>query len=102
MANKINPKKNVSLKTKTGLVQPNKAEQPFSGVNNLLTKLDSFKNFRSSKTFYIILIIIGILILAMYKKNWFVAAMINGSPLTNLELQINTFQKEAPPRPKNA
>ncbi len=63
-------------------------EKPFSLVNNLLDKVSSLKNFRSSKKFYIILIIAGILLLAIFKKGWFVAALVNGSPITNLELQM--------------
>lgn len=62
--------------------------RPFNTVNNYLDKLSSLKNFRSSKKFYIILIAIGLLLLFIYKKNWFVAAMVNGSPITNLELQM--------------
>lgn len=66
---------------------------PFSKVNNLLNKLQSFKSFRSSKKFYIVLIIAGLLILAVYKKGWFIAAMVNGSPITNLELQSRLNQQ---------
>lgn len=64
------------------------SERPFNTVNNYLDKLSSLKNFRSSKKFYIILIAIGLLLLFIYKKNWFVAATVNGSPITNLELQM--------------
>lgn len=87
MAKKITAKKSVSL-DKTSLIQTNKSDHPFSMFNNLLSKLDSYKNFRSSRNFYIILIIAGVLLLAFYKKNWFIAATVNGSPVTNLELQI--------------
>ncbi len=62
---------------------------PFSKVNILLNKLSSFKNFRSSKKFYVVLIIVGLILLANFKKGWFIAAMINGSPVTNLELQMS-------------
>lgn len=64
------------------------ADYPFGKVNNLLNKLSSFKNFRSSKKFYVVLLILGLLLLATFKKGWFVAAMVNGSPVTNLELQM--------------
>lgn len=64
------------------------AEKPFSLVNNLLDQIYSLKNFRSSKKFYIILVIAGLLLLFIYKKSWFVAATVNGSPITNLELQM--------------
>lgn len=71
-------------------VPPKKIEsaRPFNKVNNLLEKLASLKNFRSSKKFYIIVAIAGLLILAIYKKEWFVAATVNGSPISNLELQM--------------
>ncbi|MDD5147601.1 MAG: SurA N-terminal domain-containing protein [Candidatus Daviesbacteria bacterium] len=65
-----------------------KPNYPFSTANNLLDKLSNYKNFRSSKKFYIILIITGLLLLAIFKKNWFVAATVNGSPINNLELQM--------------
>ncbi|MBI2599696.1 SurA N-terminal domain-containing protein [Candidatus Daviesbacteria bacterium] len=65
-----------------------KSDIPFRKTNNLLDKLSSYKNFRSSKKFYIILIIAGLVLLFIYKKNWFVAATVNGSPITNLELQM--------------
>ncbi|OGE18600.1 hypothetical protein A2967_02640 [Candidatus Daviesbacteria bacterium RIFCSPLOWO2_01_FULL_41_32] len=61
---------------------------PFNGLNNLLNKFASLKDFRSSKKFYLILIAVGLLILFIYKKSWFVAATVNGSPITNLELQM--------------
>lgn len=68
-----------------------KSDIPFSKVNNLLNKLSAYKNYknlRSSKKFYIILVILGLLLLFIYKKNWFVAAMVNGTPITNLDLQM--------------
>lgn len=68
---------------------------PFKPVNDLLNKFDSLKKFRSSKLFYIVLIALGLLILVVYKKNWIVAATVNGSPVSNLELQmrLNTQYK---------
>lgn len=65
-----------------------KADKPFNVVNNLLDKLSSYKNFRSSKKIYLVLIIAGLVLLVMYKKSWFVAATVNGSPVSNLELQM--------------
>lgn len=72
--------KKLSVKTKSDV--------PFSKVNTVLNKLSSYKNFRSSKKFYLILIVAGLLLLFIYKKSWFVAASVNGSPITNLELQM--------------
>lgn len=62
--------------------------KPFPVVNNLLDKVPSLKNFRSSKKFYIMLLVAVILLLVIFKKNWFIAAIVNGSPITNLELQM--------------
>lgn len=44
-------------------------------------------NLLSNKKFYLAILIIGLLLLAFYKKSWFVAATINGVPVFNLELQ---------------
>lgn len=63
-------------------------DQPFKTANNWLDKLSSLKKFKSSKIFYLLLIIVAVIILAIYKKNWFIAATVNGSPITNLELQM--------------
>lgn len=87
--------KKIQAKNKTSVSQttPKTTDHPFKSVNSLLNRLSSFRNFRSSKSFYIVLIVAGILLLAMYKKNWFVAAIVNGSPVTNLELQIRLNQQ---------
>lgn len=70
-----------------------KTEKPFATTNNLLDKIYSLKDFRRHKTTYIIMLLIaGGLILAIYKKNWFIAATVNGSPITNLELQMRLNQ----------
>lgn len=70
---------------------------PYSKINSLLNKFYSWKNFRSSKKFYLVILILGILLLAIYKKSWFIAAMVNGSPVSNLELQMklnNQFRSQ--------
>lgn len=67
---------------------------PGGKLNNLLNNLfEKVSHFRSSKTFYIILLAIGILLLATFKKSWFVAALVNGAPVTNLELQTKLNQQ---------
>ncbi len=68
-------------------------EKPFALTNNLLDKVSLLKDFRSSKKFYIILIIAALLLLVVFKKGWFIAAMVNGSPITNLELQLKLNQQ---------
>lgn len=61
---------------------------PGGKINNFLNNFsDKIINFRRQKSFYLILLVIGILLLAFYKKSWFVAALVNDMPITNLELQ---------------
>lgn len=62
---------------------------PFSSVNNFLDKLYSLKKLKSSKKVYLIILIALFLLLGFYKKSWFIAAMVNGMPITNLELQMD-------------
>lgn len=67
---------------------------PGGKLNNLLNNVfEKVTNFKSSKTFYIIIVVAGILLLAIYKKSWFVAALVNGAPVTNLELQSKLNQQ---------
>lgn len=73
--------------------QETSAEKPFAFANNLLDKIDALKSFRQKKIYIPILIIVGLLLLAVYKKNWFIAATINGSPITNLDLQMRLNQQ---------
>lgn len=58
-----------------------------------MVKIDKIVNYRPSKRDYLILLVVGILLLAMFKKSWFVAAMVNGMPITNLELQAKLNQQ---------
>lgn len=69
-----------------------KKTKGFSG-NWLMTLPERIITYRPSKTVYIIALIAGILLLAMYKKSWFIAATVNGSPVTNLDLQLRLNQQ---------
>src|SRR3989344_4104225 len=76
------PRKATRLISKTPTVIPG------GKLNNVLNNLSgNLMNLKSSKKLYLGLIISGVLLLAIYKKNWFVAATVNGSPISNLELQ---------------
>ncbi len=60
---------------------------PGGKLNNFLNTFPGkLTDYRNSKKIYLILLIAGILLLGVYKKSWFVAATVNGSPITNLEL----------------
>lgn len=67
---------------------------PGGKLNNLLNNFSGkIIDFKKSKKFYIVVIIAGLLLLAIYKKSWFVAATVNGVPVTNLELQMRLNQQ---------
>lgn len=61
---------------------------PFKMVNRFLDQFSSFEKFKSSKKVWLVILIAGLLILAVYKKSWLIAATVNGIPITNLELQM--------------
>lgn len=45
------------------------------------------------KTIIVILIILGVILLGFYKKQWIIAAIVNGSPVSNIEL-MNRLNKQ--------
>lgn len=53
-------------------------------VESDITSPTEESNPRSRKGFFFILIIFGIVLLLYYKKSWFIAAIVNGQPITNL------------------
>ena len=62
---------------------------PGGKLNNFLNNISGqIEKYKSSKKIYIILVVAGVLILAIYNKSLFIAATVNGSPITNLELQL--------------
>lgn len=74
------------------------AKKVYGGKLNLyLDKINGFSakvvSFKKSRKFYIVLIIVGLLVLAVYKKSWIIVATVNGSPITNLELQMRLNQQ---------
>lgn len=62
---------------------------PGGKLNNLLNNYSGkLTNFKTSKTFYLLIIALGLALLFFFKKSWFIAATVNGAPITNLELQM--------------
>jgi foldase protein PrsA len=53
-------------------------------------------NYRPTRRDYIILIVLGLLLLAFLKKDWFVAATVNGQPIATSEVnqKLNTLYKQ--------
>lgn len=67
---------------------------PGGKLNNFLNNFsDRVANLKTSKTFYLILLAVGLTLLFFFKKSWFVAALVNGTPVTNLELQTKLNQQ---------
>lgn len=65
---------------------------PFNG-NILNTVSEKIVNFKPNKNFYFLLIIIGIALILMYKKQLIIAAMVNGQPISNFQLQMRLNQQ---------
>ncbi len=82
-------KKTKTTKSKTQeLKVANPNVLPGGKLNNFLNNFpDKVKDFRKSKTFYIVVLVIGLALLVTLKKSWFIAALVNGAPVSNFELQ---------------
>lgn len=90
--------KKVSKVKKTVTPQDIKVETNNTKEKSFLSKntLSNLANYRASKKFYIVLLLLALVLLAYLKKDWLVAASVNGSPVSNLELQskLNSQFKE--------
>ena len=83
----------VKSKVKTQIV---KAEKTAS-TSLIFQTINRIKSYRPVKRDYLALIIVGLALLAFFNKSWFIAATVNGQPLTNLEVQkrLNSSYKES-------
>lgn len=67
---------------------------PGGKLNNFLNNFpDKLQSFIRSKNFYFLLLAVGLALLIIFKRSWFVAAIVNGSPITNFELQTKLNQQ---------
>lgn len=92
------PQKSVASKISKSKTKPGIKTKltvlPGGKLNNFLNSFsEKIINLKSSKTIYIAAIMAVLLPLFIYKKNWFIAAAINGSPLLNLDLQTRLNQQ---------
>lgn len=72
----------------------NRKSDPIDKSASFLMSLpERIISYRPNKRVYLILIVLGILLLAFYKKDWFIAATVNGLPITNFELQSRLNQQ---------
>lgn len=46
-----------------------------------------WNQYRSKKLTWVVVLVLGLLILGLAKRSYFIAAMVNGQPITNFELQ---------------
>lgn len=87
MAKAVKKTKSVKRKVQKAEVV-NLSVLPGGKLNNFLNNFpNKINSFRKSKTFYLVLFAVGLTLLIMFKKSWFVAALVNNTPITNLELQ---------------
>lgn len=63
---------------------------PLKNINNLTSSvknsLTNITKYHPTKTFYLIVLAVALLLLFSLKKSWFVAATVNSSPISNFEL----------------
>lgn len=76
--------------TRSKRVSPTR--QSFAAIDNQPNFLPKFPTV-SKKVAIIGLIIVAILLLGYFKKNWFIAATVNGAPITNFELLTRMNQQ---------
>lgn len=56
-------------------------------LSQLRSRAVSFnQNLKHNKTVYLLVLLLGLALLFYYKRGWFIAATVNGAPVTNIEL----------------
>ncbi len=76
-----------------------KSATKVSKVDSISSQSDtpkSIRNLRPSRKLIVIIVVLLLATLAYYKKGWFIAASVNGQPITTLEVQtkLNKLYKE--------
>lgn len=64
-----------------------KRSRPVPTTNFSLVLLARVNSLTTNRKFYLLILGLGLLLLFFYKKSWFVAATVNGSPISNFSLQ---------------
>lgn len=94
----ITKTKNKIQKPRTTRVKPAVAEEYSSYVNSSSTNpLVQLKRLKDNKFVYLAIVIIVLALLISYKKSWFIAATVNGAPISNFELlsrEDSQFRKQ--------
>jgi len=82
--------------TRTSL-STSKVSQESADARSSFATSSSFSGLQANKKIIIaVLIVLVIVLLGYFKKNWFVAAIVNGKPIANLTLQsrLNSYFRE--------
>lgn len=64
-----------------------------SSANFFMSLPERIISFKASKNIYLLILVVGILLLFIFKKDWFISATVNGAPITNLEVQMKLNQQ---------
>lgn len=67
-------------------IESKKIKGGFFPSLKLPTNFNDLKTLNFDKRLIVMVVVLALLALAIYKKEWFVAATVNGTPLTNFEL----------------
>lgn len=70
-----------------------KSAPPQDKTSLLMSLPERIISYRPSRKIFIIILIAGALLLAFYKKEWFIAATVNGTPVSSLDLLIRMNQQ---------
>lgn len=85
-----------AVKTSSRVVKEttiNKPAVPFYNSEKFMGLSEKITNFKPNRKFYVVGVIILIAILLVYKKELIIAAMVNGQPISNIELQLKLNQQ---------
>lgn len=89
-------RKTQNSNVKTPKIKEN-LEEGLSASSLSMTPLDHFNKYKTNKFVYLAILIIIVALLISYKKSWFVAAVVNGSPISNFEVlsqEDSQFRKQ--------
>lgn len=66
---------------------------PFYNSEKFMGLSEKITNFKPNRKFYVVGVILLIVILLVYKKELVIAAMVDGKPISNIELQLKLNQQ---------
>lgn len=82
-----------SAKVSKTQTEENGFKIPFYNTERFMKLSEKIVNFRPNKIHYILLVVAGLILLLASKKELIIAAMVNGQPISNIELQLRLNQQ---------